>query len=916
MGTTSVFVQINGIERSSLTTEDYSTTYDTTNGGTSHILTGDTTFNIFDPSMVSDYGSSCTAPSDPTCYGRLHAEIDHDWKAAGYCGTGTVCDNATLVSQTTPASTLIDVQGFVYWDPVNLNATWHQFNGWEIHPLTAWKLSSAAPPVPFTVSVSPNNPRVGDIVTLTAVPMNGTTASSFGWDFGDGVTASGSSVSHIFITAQAFTVSVTMTDSQGNSFSSWRTVPVGSWNPSVGCAPTLTTLEGVLGNAPIQRISTDPNSIGADYSGGGFRLNGNLPVGSNPSTWPFFKRDIQIPCAVNGIPTFVEFHNVTMTDRATENCETTYSQGNGGGSYPNGWQSCDVTFNLVTPGFGDPATCPGCYMHRIFAAIDRDWNASGIAPAAPTSSQQIDVQGFVFWNNDEVNASWHSFTGWELHPVSAWRATGPSVTAGFTVSPSSLNAGQTTTFAGTASGGTSPYTFAWDFGDGTVATGNSASHVYASGTYSVHMAATDSMGMVGVASQTVTVANPYALIAFPSSLTVAPTKTNSSNILVTSFNGFSGNVSLSATASPSSLTVLLSPIVVSLASNSSANSVLSVSASSSTSPGSYTVTVIGTNGSFKQSVPISVTVTGTPTFLLSAQPRSLIILAGSKGTSNIAAASIGGFTGSVQLAVSGAPSGVKTALSPTTLALSSGGTAVSQLTVTSSATTLAGNYTLTVTGTGGSMTRKLALPLTITQDFTISANPTSLTIPTGGSKSSTITLKSLGLKGNIALAASVSDPSLTATLSAATLSFTPGQSKSATLTVTSKTPGTYTVTVTATSGLIVHSLTIPVAISDFSVSASPNSITVTRGTTITSTISLSSLYGFTGTVKLTSAVSPTGPNATLSSTCAALTSGQIKTITLTITSTTTTPIGTYIVTVTGTSGGIVHKTTITVTLTT
>jgi len=811
---------------------------------------------------------------------------------------------------------MIDVQGFVYWDPGNLNATWHQFNGWEIHPLTAWKLSSTPPPVPFTVTVSPSNPRVGSIVSLTGAPLNGTTASSFSWDFGDGVTASGGSVSHIFVAAQAFTVSVTMTDSQRNAFSTWRTVPVGSWNPSAGCAPSLTTLEGVLGNVPIQRDPTVANPIGADYSGGGFKLDGNLSFGANPSTWPFFKRDIQIPCSVNGTPTLVEFHNVTVIDRATENCATTYSLDNGGGSYPNGWQSCDNTFTLVTPGYGDDGTCPSCYMHRIFGAIDRDWNASGIAPStALVEGTRVDVQGFVFWNNAGVNETYHSYTGWELHPVSSWRPTSTPVMSSFTVSPVNPTAGQTTMFTGVASGGTSPYIFAWDFGDGTTTTGSSVSHVYPAGTYSVHMAASDSVETVGVALQTITVANPYSIVATPASLIVSPGKTNSSNILVTSLNGFSGNVSLSATASPSGLTVSLSPTAVSLTSNSSANSILSASASSSTPPGSYTVTVIGASGSFQQSTPVSVTVTGTPTFFLSAQPSSLIILAGSKGTDNIVTSSISGFGGSVKLTAAGAPSGVKVALNPTTLTLSPGGTAASQLTATTSATSLAGNYTLTVTGTGGGMTRKLTLPLIITSDFTISANPTSLTIPSGGSKSSTITLKSLGLKGNISVAASVSDPVLTATLSAATLSFTPGQSKSATLTVASKTPGTYSVTVTATSGSIVHSLTIPIAISDFSISASPNSITVTRGTTTTSTISLSSLYGFAGTIKLTSAVSPTGPMATLSSTSAALTSGQTKTITLTITSTTTTLTGTYTITLTGTSGGIVHKTTITVTLT-
>ncbi len=825
MGTISLFVQINGIERSSLTTEDYSSIYDATNGGTSHALTGDTTFNLFDPSLVPDYTSSCASPSDPTCYGRLHAEIDHDWKAAGYCGTGTVCDNATLVSQTVPASTMIDVQGFVSWDPANLNATWHQFNGWEIHPLSAWKLSSSPPPVPFGVSVFPNNPRVGDIVSFTATPNNGTSASSFSWDFGDSVAVSGASASHIFIAAQAFTVSVTMTDSQGNAFSTWRVVPVGSWNASVGCAPTLTTLEGVLGNVSIQRIPTDTNSVGPDYTGGGFRLDGNLVYGSNPASWPFFKRDTQIPCAVNGVSSLVEFHNVTVTNRSTENCATTYSLDNGEGSYPNGWQSCDVTFTLVTPGYGEDATCPGCYVHRIFAAIDRDWNASGIAPMpAPAEGQRVDVQGFVYWNNNAVNASWHSFTGWELHPVAAWRPMRTSISTGFSMNPVSPTTGQPAGFVGAASGGTSPYTFAWDFGDGTTATGSTVSHSFTAGTYSIHTAATDSVETVGVTSQTVTVANPYSMTATPSSIIVSPGKTNTSMIQLTGLNGFSGNVSLSATISPAGPMVSLNPTAVSVNSNSSASSALTVSASSSTAPGSYSVVVTGTTGTFQQSVSVSVTVNGTPTFLLSAQPSSLVLLAGNKGTSSITVSSVGEFSGSVQLTAAGAPSGVKLALNPTTVTLSPGGTVSSLLTVTTTATTLAGNYTLTVTGTGGGMTRKLSLPLTITSGFTIFVNPISLTTPSGSSKSSTITLKSLGLKGNITVSASVSDPSLTTTLSATVLSFTPGQTKSATLTVTSKTPGTYSVTVTTASSSIIHSVTIPVAITDFSISASPSSI--------------------------------------------------------------------------------------------
>src|SRR2546426_2430486 len=99
----------------------------------------DHTFNAFDPAIVPSYSSSCTSASDPTCYGRIHMEIDHDWQAAGYCGSGSACDPAAMDSQTTAASTIMDFQGFVFWDgPSCCSAQDHSFSGWELHPLTGW----------------------------------------------------------------------------------------------------------------------------------------------------------------------------------------------------------------------------------------------------------------------------------------------------------------------------------------------------------------------------------------------------------------------------------------------------------------------------------------------------------------------------------------------------------------------------------------------------------------------------------------------------------------------------------------------------------------------------------------------------------------------------------------------------------
>jgi PKD repeat protein len=66
--------------------------------------------------------------------------------------------------------------------------------------------------------------------------------------------------------------------------------------------------------------------------------------------------------------------------------------------------------------------------------------------------------------------------------------------AAFTWLPLNPAAGQPVTFTGSASGGTMPFTFAWDFDDGTGA-GSPVNHTYAvSGTYTVLMTVTNACG--------------------------------------------------------------------------------------------------------------------------------------------------------------------------------------------------------------------------------------------------------------------------------------------------------------------------------------------------------------------------------------------------------------------------------------
>ena len=280
------------------------------------------------------------------------------------------------------------------------------------------------PPVP-SFSWSPFNATVGDTVTFTASVLGGLEPYSYSWDFGDGSPVTGPIVQHVFSNSREYAVTLTLVNSLMESRTAQRIVAVGSWNAVVNCSPVQTTIEEIIGPKGITRNSTDPNSIGADYTGGGFQLVPNLQYNpqspANPTSWPFYKRAVNLPpsCSYGRIPAFVELHNVGVRSISSSgDCSKYFDVSNGGTPYPNGLQRCVTAFNLENWNY---TVCPTCYMHRVYAYIDRDWNASGHAPqSAPTRGERIDVQGFIYWEYSSVTAFWHSFSGWELL-VTGWR---------------------------------------------------------------------------------------------------------------------------------------------------------------------------------------------------------------------------------------------------------------------------------------------------------------------------------------------------------------------------------------------------------------------------------------------------------------------------------------------------------------
>jgi hypothetical protein len=294
-----------------------------------------------------------------------------------------------------------------------------------------------------------------------------------------------------------------------------------------------------------------------------------------------------------------------------------------------------------------------------------------------------------------------------------------------------------------------------------------------------------------------------------------------------------------------------------------------------------------------------------PNFSLSASPSSVTIIQGASGTSTVTVTPENGFTGSVSLSVSGLPAGVTASFNPSSTSTTS------VLTLTASSTAAIGTVTVSVTGTSGSLTNQTSITLNVnpTGNFTLSASPSSLSFIQGTSGTSTITVSPLsGFNGSVSFSASGLPSGVSA-------SFNPTSSSStSTLTLTASSTaatGTVTVTVTGTSGNLSNAATISLTVTaapSYTLSASPNSLTISQGANGSSTITVAPQGGFTGSVSLSASGLPSGVTASFNPTSTATTSA------LTLTASTTANTGTVTVTITGTSGSMTKTTTLSLTV--
>ncbi len=205
-------------------------------------------------------------------------------------------------------------------------------------------------------------------------------------------------------------------------------------------------------------------------------------------------------------------------------------------------------------------------------------------------------------------------------------------------------------------------------------------------------------------------------------------------------------------------------------------------------------------------------------------------------------------------------------------------------------------------------------------DFGLGLSPTSLAVTQGLSGSVTVTVASVnGFTAPTDLRVSGLPDGVTASFSANPVTPPSGGTANSTLTLVASptaTIGTSSVTITGTSGAISHganlTLTVnPVPIPDFSVALAPASLNVPQGSSGASTVTVTSLNGFTAPTDLSVSGLPSGVTASFSANPVTPPSGGSANSTLTLAASPAAAAGTSTLTITGTSGAVSHSSALT-----
>ncbi len=275
----------------------------------------------------------------------------------------------------------------------------------------------------------------------------------------------------------------------------------------------------------------------------------------------------------------------------------------------------------------------------------------------------------------------------------------PPISASFTLSPSLPSAGQSVSFTAYASGGTSPYSYLWSYGDGSSGTGLQVTHTYNSdGTYQVTLTVADSQGNTSTGVESVAVGKSSLQDGFTYS-PISPQPSDNINFTGSARGGappytYSWDFGNGASASGASATY------------------------SYATAGSYmvTLTVIdSTSHSNNTSQSLTIYSPAQPDFRLNTDQSTLNVQPGTVQSLAIIVTDNAGPSGTIRFDATISPSGPRISLDPANITLASEGSGSTNLNIDIVSTTPPGPYWIQVNATNGSITHSITVQVDVAQ---------------------------------------------------------------------------------------------------------------------------------------------------------------------------------------------------------
>src|SRR5216117_2194047 len=356
-------------------------------------------------------------------------------------------------------------------------------------PMTEFFGTSPPPTLLASFTYSPSFPQTGQTVSFTGSVSGGSPPYSYSWSFGDGSTGMGSSPQHTYSSTGTLTVALTVKDngSPQQTTTSQQTLTIS------GAPPPLTAS---FAYSPSSTQAGQPVTFTASASGGtspftfswsfGDGTTGTgSPVTHTYSSAGSYATALAVKDSSSPQQTATSQKTVAVTSPPPPiSASFTLSP-----SSPSGGQSVSFTASASggTPpysyswSYGDGSTGTGLQSTHIYS-VDGTYQVTLTVE---------DSQGN---------------TGTGVEPAVV--GTSPLLD-GFTFSPTGPQPGENINFTASARGGTPPYSYSWDFGNGASVTGASATHSYPkAGSYTVTLTVMDSTNHSNNTSQDLTIYSP------------------------------------------------------------------------------------------------------------------------------------------------------------------------------------------------------------------------------------------------------------------------------------------------------------------------------------------------------------------------------------------------------------------------